>query len=106
MGSDPVESVLHGCVQMIHRIGTSSRVKGIGVSEERLATEGTYHIHHSGSIIRTDIGKVARLAEMYLDRGELAIEIDVSYACTSDKFLELGEKVVPRDCPEIGKEDF
>ena len=81
-------------------------IKGIRVSKERFSTKRADHIHYTGSIIRTDICEVARFSEMNLDGSELSVKINISDTSSSDELFEFGEKVVSRNCPEIGEEYF
>jgi hypothetical protein len=91
---------------MVHGIRAASCIKSVGICEERLSTKGADYVYYASCIVRTNICKIARLAEVYLDGGKLAFEVNICYTCPSDKTLEFGQHIVTWDCPQVCEEYF
>ena len=106
MNSDPVETVLHCSIEVIHRIRATSGIKCIGVCKEDLSAKRADHIHYTSRVVRTDVCHVSRLSEMNLYRSELSFEIDVCDSSSSYKSLKLCEKIVSWYGPKIRKIHF
>ena len=58
-------------------------------------------MRHAGGEVRTDVGHIAGLAEMYLHGHEIIFDREVGYPGPSAQSLEFVEKVGIRICPEI-----
>lgn len=101
-----VIAILHGTLQVIYGIGTTTGVEGIGVGEEGTTTQRTHDSCHAGCILRTQIGHIARLAKVYLDGGKLILKIDVGNTGLAHYSFHLVDEVALRRGAHIGKIDF
>ena len=79
--SHAVKSVHFGIIKMIHRILSASGIEGIAVSKKRLAPQLLYEIRYCLHIIRPEVCKVAKLAEVHLNGSKTSVEVDIRDAC-------------------------
>ena len=70
LGGQGVETVLHGALEVVHRIGAASGVERVAVRQERFGAQRAQQCGHACRIIGADIGQVSGLAEVYLDGRE------------------------------------
>ena len=90
-------------LDMVGCVGTLTVVQCVAVGEKGLASPGSYHSGYDGSEVGPEVGQVARLTEMDLDGGHLAVEVDLKKACRLHQLLQLLQQVERRGTSHIGK---
>ena len=103
MGGNRIETVVHGCMEMVHGVGPASGIESVAVREEHLASETSYQVDEPGGIVRPDVGEVAGFSEMYLYRSEFVPERNVFDPGPLHEAYQLCHQIVARSSPEIGE---
>lgn len=85
-------TIQHCAVEMVERIGTAADIQRVAVGQKRLAAKLLDVVAHDLRPVWTQIGHVARLAEMNLYRDVFALEIDLLKAGFLHQALELVER--------------
>ena len=89
LGGYRIETVLHGALQMVYRIGATSGIQRIAIRQKRFGSETAEQVGHACGIIRTDIRQITRFSEMYLDSGKTVFQRKLSDACTFKQTFHL-----------------
>ena len=100
---DTVEAVLLGRLQVIDRVGAASRVQRIAVGQEWLAPEFADQLHDPRDVVGPDVGEIAGLSQVQLERNELVLEVDVCDPGGTHDRLGLVQQVVPGTRAQVGE---
>lgn len=76
-GRDRIEAVFHRALQMVYCIGAAAGIERVAIRQEGFGSQVAEYGCQTCHIVRTDVGQVARFAEMDLDRHKLIFEINV-----------------------------
>jgi len=98
---DTVEAVLLGGLQVIDRIGTASRIQRITVRKKGPATKFADQLDDPRHIVGANIGEIARLSQVQLERNELVLEVDALDAGCPHQRLGLVQKIVTRTRTQV-----
>ena len=101
-----VEAVLIGGFQMVEGVFPAADIERVAVGQEGLAAELLDEVDDGAGVIRAEIGEIARLAEMQLDRDILALQRELVHAGRQEQARELLLQVFAHIGVEIGKIDL
>ncbi len=101
-----IKSVLIGDVQMIQRVLARADIERGTVGHEGSSAELLDEVGHRARIVCAQEGKVARFAEVHLDRGELVLKIDLFNARRAAETNQLVADVFIADGAHGGKINF
>ena len=100
-----VIAVFIGAVEVVERVFAPADIEGVAVREEGLAAQLLHIVADDPRPVRTQVRKVARLAEVYLHGDELSGKVDVFKPGRLHETLELQKQTLPVGA-HIGKIDF
>ena len=80
-GAERGEAVLPGTVEMLQGVLAAPRIQRVAVGEEGLAAEFAHDFDDGPRVVRPQERHVALLAEVHLDRDELAIHVYPADSC-------------------------
>ena len=86
---------------MLQSILSSAHVQRVAVCKEGAPSQLFDDIRHSLGIVGTQVGQIARLAEMDLDGRHFLLKIDFSDSRLLYQLPELLRQVCSGQCPEI-----
>src|SRR5574344_881985 len=93
-GDKRIKAVQESRIKMIKRILAESRIQRVAVRKERTAAEFLHKISHRARIIRPQICKIPRLAEMHLDSREFTVKINIPDACRLHETCQFLRKIL------------
>ncbi|MNY19332.1 hypothetical protein D3C86_1527600 [compost metagenome] len=101
-----VEAVRARHLQVAHRLDTPGRASGVGVGDEGVGPGLAHLLDQAPQDLGADVGGVARLAEVGLDRDAIARGDDLGEARRVEKLLDLVHEAPPAGRSALGEVDF
>ncbi len=98
-----IEPVHYRGLKVINRVRAASPVKGVGVGNEWLSSQGFYPVHYPPHILGSYVSQIALFPEVYLYRNQISGTYQLVKPGSFHKSIQFVEQTPVAGCPQIGE---